>query len=378
METTPPQKTVEDLLGSVPTEKSFRLNNGGSISSLRQLYSALQNMDQGVFTHHVNDSRNDFGSWVKDIHKDYRLANALFNSESKKECAAAVSNRIYELEKISEPKTQKVAAPDTSQIETKKEFLPAPVKQEKIIQEPVNKVTNEKNIEKKSGFNKEEAIATAILERNPIDHLIEPRKKKKIERPKPEITETKKEKNEMETAAERLEKILSDAAKTKIAKNKSNNVAAVKQDILSTPIHNVKKEKLEVQVEKEENTTPKVTNTAFSTSTITESKEQSKVTTDDPLFEVPPVADDAETEDVIKLIKEKSFAGQLKSDMKSIFSKGSMTDLANDMKKITPSALPKENAEDKTPETPITGKQVSGRVTEKDAIIAHLKKVYGQ
>ncbi len=104
MEKDPSIIEAERILADVVPEHEFRLSDGKSIKNLKELYSAIQGIDDSTFVHHVNGERNDFGNWVKDIHKDYALANSLFSSKSKDECVKAVSSRIYELEKTKKSK----------------------------------------------------------------------------------------------------------------------------------------------------------------------------------------------------------------------------------------------------------------------------------
>jgi hypothetical protein len=87
------------LLAEVPSEKVFNLKDGGKIRSISELYSMLQGMDESVFSHHVNSEKNDFGNWIRDVHKDYRLADSLFSAKTRDEAISAVGGRIYELEK---------------------------------------------------------------------------------------------------------------------------------------------------------------------------------------------------------------------------------------------------------------------------------------
>ncbi|MBR9706099.1 AAA family ATPase, partial [Candidatus Pacearchaeota archaeon] len=44
--------------------KSFITLDGKSIKNLNQLYSALSEMDDNVFNHHVNENKNDFSNWL--------------------------------------------------------------------------------------------------------------------------------------------------------------------------------------------------------------------------------------------------------------------------------------------------------------------------
>jgi hypothetical protein len=110
---------AERILADVPKERVFRLSDSGEISSLDELYSALRSMDDGVFSHHVNSGKNDFGNWVRDVHKDYRLANHLFSSSTKEGCLIAVRARLYELERALEPAKSLLLLPAPPQEEEK-------------------------------------------------------------------------------------------------------------------------------------------------------------------------------------------------------------------------------------------------------------------
>jgi S-adenosylmethionine/arginine decarboxylase-like enzyme len=88
------------LLADVPADKVFNLKDGAQISSMCELYSRLCGMDDAVFAHHVTGERNDFSAWVRDVHKDYRLANSLSPSMSREEAISVVGKRLYELEKL--------------------------------------------------------------------------------------------------------------------------------------------------------------------------------------------------------------------------------------------------------------------------------------
>ncbi len=93
---------AEKTLADVHTDNIFSLKDGSQVNNLKELYMALQKMDDSTFSHHVNDSRHDFSNWVKDVHRDYKLANSLEDTKDKKDCAHVIGNRIYELQKTIE------------------------------------------------------------------------------------------------------------------------------------------------------------------------------------------------------------------------------------------------------------------------------------
>ena len=194
-------KNAEDLLGDVPEERSLRLADGSSINSLQQLYSALQGMEDEVFRQHVSKEHHAFGNWVKDTHKDYRLANSLFNAESRDACARAVGSRLYELNKVIDSERRDVIALPMEQPSPKQEQHSGPAidnhasdnditgenKENKWYDSSKERIEGKADVKMEEhatekannkGFRREEAIAKAILERKPVDHLLEPRKKK--------------------------------------------------------------------------------------------------------------------------------------------------------------------------------------------------------
>jgi hypothetical protein len=353
MSENPPGAT--GLLSDVPDDKSFRLDDGRSIHSLAELYQTLQGLDETVFEHHVSKEKNDFGNWVKDIHKDYRLANSLFSAETREDCARAVGTRIYEIRKSTDKKRKNAMIPapkpQTPPVVVKK-AEPELVKQELPKPAPAPKPTTpsvQKPAAKSNSFSREEQIAKAILQQKPISpDLLSPRKKKKpVEQPKQVVPTDKKS---METASERLEKILAEAARTKMEEARQK-----------------KKEKESRRVEEFKVINPEpVIRPEPEPPKPAEPEEPS----DNTLFEFPEPDDD--TAEVIKLVESKSFAGQLKSDMKSVLSPSSLGSLAKDMKSLVPS----KKAKDETVALEPEAKRPSSPGKSKDMIISHLKKVY--
>lgn len=93
---------AEKTLADVHADNVFSLCDGSQVNSLKELYVALQKMDETTFTHHVNEERHDFSNWVKDVHRDYKLANSLGDVKDQRSAANIVGNRIYELQKTIE------------------------------------------------------------------------------------------------------------------------------------------------------------------------------------------------------------------------------------------------------------------------------------
>ena len=58
-------------------EHYFILITGVPLKNLKELAGSLENMNDWVFSHHVNDSRNDFSNWIRDILKEEALAEEI-------------------------------------------------------------------------------------------------------------------------------------------------------------------------------------------------------------------------------------------------------------------------------------------------------------
>ena len=88
---------VHDVLKDVGEGSHFYSVNGSVVKNYHDLANHLMMMSDDHFRHHVNESRNDFHNWVKDIHKDHHLADKLAKSNSREEMHHHVRTRIHEI-----------------------------------------------------------------------------------------------------------------------------------------------------------------------------------------------------------------------------------------------------------------------------------------
>jgi hypothetical protein len=58
-------------------EHYFMLVTGIPLKNLKDLASSLETMNEWAFNHHVNDSRNDFSNWIKEILKEDELSEEI-------------------------------------------------------------------------------------------------------------------------------------------------------------------------------------------------------------------------------------------------------------------------------------------------------------
>ena len=81
-------------LADVPLEKRFWCYDGRVLQNLVELKSALETMSDEDFHYHVNDYKNDYSRWVKDVIGDNKLAKDMQKSNNQVQAAKVVADRI--------------------------------------------------------------------------------------------------------------------------------------------------------------------------------------------------------------------------------------------------------------------------------------------
>ena len=85
---------VARFFSDVPVDQAFHTSDGRVISSVWSLAQNLRSMHLDSYAHHANDHKNDFSSWLRDVHKDHDLADRLLSAKGKDHAAKIISNRI--------------------------------------------------------------------------------------------------------------------------------------------------------------------------------------------------------------------------------------------------------------------------------------------
>jgi hypothetical protein len=75
------KKKSKKIINAKP-DQYFILVTGVPLKNLKELANSLETMNDWVFNHHVNDSRNDFSSWISEILKEENLAKEVKNIHS--------------------------------------------------------------------------------------------------------------------------------------------------------------------------------------------------------------------------------------------------------------------------------------------------------
>jgi hypothetical protein len=107
---------TKSYLADVPQEFAFWVCDGQILKNLRELRDAFAVMNDYTFTYHVNDAKNDFHNWVKDIVRDDALASQLLKAGSPLAAVRVVTDRIAFLS--AKPASTPVSKPAIAQART--------------------------------------------------------------------------------------------------------------------------------------------------------------------------------------------------------------------------------------------------------------------
>lgn len=112
----------------IKSEEYFRLSNGRIIKNMYELLNALESMNDDTFNFHVNENKNDFGNWIRDIFKDEKLSKSIFESKTREDIMKAIENRLFESninkkEKNSKLKSNKAISQKDSHLNKIEEIL---------------------------------------------------------------------------------------------------------------------------------------------------------------------------------------------------------------------------------------------------------------
>ncbi len=78
----------------VNPEHYFSLCTGVLIKNIKELAFALEYISDEEYDHHVNHSKNDFSSWVRDVFGKKELAEKLLKTRDKKDMQIALFKDI--------------------------------------------------------------------------------------------------------------------------------------------------------------------------------------------------------------------------------------------------------------------------------------------
>jgi predicted ribosome quality control (RQC) complex YloA/Tae2 family protein len=145
-----------NLLNEINPEEYFRLVDGKVIKNLYELINSLRSMHDNTFRHHVNNEKNDFANWIRDVFKDYELAEDILKSKNKKEIIKRIEKRLFRNKRIRDNKIEEILKRE-KEIEKKTEKIEEILRREKEIEKREQKIEEiEAAIEKELAKQKEQ------------------------------------------------------------------------------------------------------------------------------------------------------------------------------------------------------------------------------
>lgn len=78
----------------IKPEEYFYVCNGEVLKNKEDLFEFLRRVDDSVFSYHVNEYKNDFANWIRDVFKDLVLASKIRNVKNPIEMAKIVKQSI--------------------------------------------------------------------------------------------------------------------------------------------------------------------------------------------------------------------------------------------------------------------------------------------
>ena len=81
-----------NITQNIPEHQWFMLKNGKKLSSLTELKESLKHIDDETYFHHVNEYKNDFSSWIRQVFMDATLADKIINARSRNELISVLEN----------------------------------------------------------------------------------------------------------------------------------------------------------------------------------------------------------------------------------------------------------------------------------------------
>jgi len=85
---------VKKVLGDAPEEKHFILSDGRKLKSVFELIDELETMGEETFRHHVNEHKNDFSNWIRDVFEEKSIAEEVHRIQNRTEAQRALMKSL--------------------------------------------------------------------------------------------------------------------------------------------------------------------------------------------------------------------------------------------------------------------------------------------
>ena len=85
------------FLEDVENGKEFLVKDGRVVRNLKELAQVIKEIPLEIFLHHVNEEKNDFADWIKQVIGDFVLANRIKRFRSRSSISRLIERRVLEL-----------------------------------------------------------------------------------------------------------------------------------------------------------------------------------------------------------------------------------------------------------------------------------------
>ncbi len=80
----PSKKAVKTKLKkNIHEDHYFVLLGGHKVKNVKELADALEMIDEHQFKHHVNENKNDFANWIRDVFEEFDLSEKVKTAKNK-------------------------------------------------------------------------------------------------------------------------------------------------------------------------------------------------------------------------------------------------------------------------------------------------------
>lgn len=146
---------AKQILSDVSSSKEFHLHYDGKnrvLKNLVDLRIELESMSDAEFSHHVNDSRNDFATWVDKSVGDDKLSHDLSLTSSKEDMIELIKKRIDFAVSVIEKENKKIIHEELTklkQLEKKSKSSPKLEAELESLEKGLRQVSKNVSVEEK-------------------------------------------------------------------------------------------------------------------------------------------------------------------------------------------------------------------------------------
>ncbi|MBU0472159.1 MAG: hypothetical protein KKF65_06020 [Nanoarchaeota archaeon] len=151
-------------------EEYFYLKSGNVLKSIEELYDKIGSLLDEDFFFHVNDGKNDFANWIRNIFQEEELATKLFAVKTKYEIKSILERHLHFSKKSDDDKILKKESLDVEEplpvIVSSRPDIP----EEDFEEEKRKTVLKKSKMRKKPEVSEEESSENVVVKEKTFSH----------------------------------------------------------------------------------------------------------------------------------------------------------------------------------------------------------------